>query len=301
MKTILVPTDFSVEAQKAYPLAASIANKYGVNLTLFHIVRSHIDDLVGHWSGTSLLYNPSSIPELDKGEQQDAELKLKQIAALECFKGIQVDTKISTSYDGNTLDSIINEINHENYGLIVMGTAGDEQEGESFAELVTRHTTIPIITTKRAIEDFTPKNIVVCTDFDTITMGFLQKIKSLKERYDAELTLLYVNTPQHFKTTLDAEKAGRRTARKYGLGDYKLASINANDVREGIEQYIERSGADMLALSTHGRTGLSHYFFGSNTEDLVNESEIPVYSYNLHEFLKNVRHEPIASARGFTG
>lgn len=301
MKTILVPTDFSKEAEKGYAIAASIAKAFKTNICVLNITKSHINDLVSHWNGTSLINNMASYAAMDSVEQEEVNDQLNTIAKRKEFEGISVTTKTSMSYNNDFVAELIEEINHTDYGLIVMGTAGDQQEGESFAEVVARHSMTPVLTSKALLQGFDPKNIVLCTDFESITMGFLQRIKTLKEKFNGTLKLLYINTPKHFKTTKQIEVSAKNMARKFILGDYKLFVYNANDVKSGIKEFVEREATDLLALSTHGRTGALHYFYGSNTEDLINECNIPIYSYNLHEYLKNYTSGGTIYTRGFTG
>ena len=301
MKTILVPTDFSQEAEKAYAIAGSIAKAFGTDVCVLNITKSHIENLVGHWNGTSLINNIASYASMDANEQDEVNEKLKALAKRKEFEGVKVTTKTSMSYNEEIISELIEEINHTDYGLIVMGTAGDQQEGESFSEVVARHSMTPVLTSKSLLPGFNPKNIVLCTDFESITMGFLQRVKSIKEVFEGKLKLLYVNTPKHFKTTKQIEISAKKMARKFILGDYELFVYNANDVKTGIKEFVEREATDLLALSTHGRTGALHYFYGSNTEDLINECDIPVYSYNLHEYLKNQTGGGTIYTRGFTG
>ncbi len=301
MKTILIPTDFSQEAEKAYTIAGSLARAFDTDVCVLNITKSHIDDLLNHWNGTSLINNMANYAALDSDEKKEINDKLNAITKREEFEGVSVSTKTSMSYNKDVVNELIDDINHATYGLIVMGTAGEENEGESFAEVIARHSMTPVLTSKSMLHEFHPQNIVICTDFESITMGFLQQIKMIKEKFNGTLKLLYVNTPKHFKTTKQIEAESKKLARKFRLRDYQLFVYNANDVKSGIEEFIEREATDLLALSTHGRTGVLHYFYGSDTEDLVNECSIPVYSYNLHQYLNNHTGGGTIYTRGFTG
>jgi nucleotide-binding universal stress UspA family protein len=37
----------------------------------------------------------------------------------------------------------------------------------------------------------------------------------------------------------------------------------------------------MIAMATHGRTGLAHILSGSIAEEIVNHSKIPVMTFNI--------------------
>ena len=60
-----------------------------------------------------------------------------------------------------------------------------------------------------------------------------------------------------------------------------VGSIRPNDlgnrsVAEAITGYAERSGADLIALTTRGRGGLSRLFRGSLAEAVARRSAVPV-------------------------
>ena len=39
--------------------------------------------------------------------------------------------------------------------------------------------------------------------------------------------------------------------------------------------------ADLIGMSTHGRQGISHFFNGSISEDLVNHAKRPVITFKI--------------------
>ncbi len=47
----------------------------------------------------------------------------------------------------------------------------------------------------------------------------------------------------------------------------------------GIAEYAKKHGADMIAMSTHGRTGFRHLVLGSVAEAVLRHAEVPVLSF----------------------
>ncbi len=45
---------------------------------------------------------------------------------------------------------------------------------------------------------------------------------------------------------------------------------------EGIVDFAEREGVDLIAMCTHGRSGLSRWFFGSVTEKVLRGTHLPL-------------------------
>ncbi|MDB4976899.1 MAG: uspA12 [Myxococcaceae bacterium] len=51
---------------------------------------------------------------------------------------------------------------------------------------------------------------------------------------------------------------------------------------EAIVSAADDAQADLIVMSTHGRTGLSHFLLGSVTERVVRTAKVPVMTLRLH-------------------
>jgi nucleotide-binding universal stress UspA family protein len=49
----------------------------------------------------------------------------------------------------------------------------------------------------------------------------------------------------------------------------------------GVINGAKSADADLIAMPTHGRKGLSHFFNGSIGEDVVNHSTMPVITFKI--------------------
>ena len=63
--------------------------------------------------------------------------------------------------------------------------------------------------------------------------------------------------------------------------DVELELVVGDDVPRAVAQYAEQHGADLIALSTHGRTGLRHLVLGSQAEGILRHAKVPVLSFPL--------------------
>jgi nucleotide-binding universal stress UspA family protein len=52
-------------------------------------------------------------------------------------------------------------------------------------------------------------------------------------------------------------------------------------IEEGIFSFSSDYNTDVIAIPTHGRRGLAHFFAGSIGEELVNHSDIPVLTFKI--------------------
>ncbi len=63
--------------------------------------------------------------------------------------------------------------------------------------------------------------------------------------------------------------------------------VSTGNAADEIIKAIEDTGADLLAMSTHGRSGLRKLAFGSVTDKVLHRSKIPVLMVRAAEGTKN--------------
>jgi nucleotide-binding universal stress UspA family protein len=72
-------------------------------------------------------------------------------------------------------------------------------------------------------------------------------------------------------------------ADQHGLSPCTLNT--RDDFREphGIIQFAHDVKADLIAMGTHGRRGLAHFFSGSVTERVVNHMDGLIWTFSTHK------------------
>jgi nucleotide-binding universal stress UspA family protein len=97
--------------------------------------------------------------------------------------------------------------------------------------------------------------------------------------YNGTIHLVRINTPLNFESDVKVKKDMEAFARRIGLKNYTINSFSHYQEEEGIIHFAKTIDADLIALSTHGRTGFAHVLAGSIAEDVANHSVIPVLTY----------------------
>ncbi len=139
------------------------------------------------------------------------------------------------------------------------------------------------------------KRILAPSDFSLHSNRALRYAASIAERFQAELHLLHILpeilTPVGPEPMLVAELPLEYYAENEALALDTLKGLPQADwgkpastqfaVRWGETvsctlAYAQEIKADLLVISTHGRTGLSHALMGSVAERIVRESHCPV-------------------------
>lgn len=280
MKTILVPTDFSEQANNAVVLAAEIANQAKAKVVLVNVIEGARD----------FSFNTMGEGAEPVGEEAFFINKLIEVqkehllnaARNKALKGLKVETILKM---GNPYQGISHVIAEQKADLVIMGTKGasglDEILIGSNTEKVVRYAKCPVITVKESVKLKDIKNIVYATDLSTDQTDFIKHIKSIQKVTGAQIHLLKVNTPNHFFTQRQVNEEFAKFTKKHGLKGATTNIYNEATEEDGILYFAEDLGACMIAIATHGRTGLLHLLTGSIAEDLVNHATIPVMTLSM--------------------
>ncbi|APG60413.1 universal stress protein [Christiangramia salexigens] len=275
MKNILVPTDFSDQAEIALKVAAKLARKFNGEIYLLHMLELPLQ-LIDPINGSS--HNlPEAIFFMKLAHQRFSKLMKKPF-----LKGLKVHETVEfhRAFDG------IMEISKEKHcDLIVMGSHGASGLQEMFigsnTEKVVRHSEVPVLVIKNEIPEFDIENFIFATDANPEHTHTLKKAISFAKTIGAKLHLVFVNTPNNFITSEEAQEKIEGFMNGESSEAYEFHIYNDYSVEKGIINFADKVQAGLIGISTHGRKGIAHFFNGSISEDLVNHSIRPVVTFRI--------------------
>lgn len=274
MKKILVPTDFSDQAEYALKAAAQIARKNNSEIVLLHMLELPHEGSDGAVRG-------ADIPEIIFFKNQ-AMSKFESLLDADYLDGLSVSetTRFGKVYEG------INEVARtEKADFIVMGSHGASGFQEMFigsnAEKVVRSSDIPVLVIKNEIAEFKADNFVFASDFSAEIKKPFRQLLDLASHFGSHLHLVMINTPNSFKPTQVAQNIMSDFMREVDYTNFSLHIYNDVNVEKGILNFANSVKADLIGMCTHGRTGFAHFFNGSISEDLVNHAIRPVVTFKI--------------------
>ena len=275
MKHILVPIDFSKQARSAAKVAAKIAKKTGADIFLLHMLELPTD-VVDAMSGEANSA-PASILFMKKVQERFSQLKKSDF-----FEGIKITESVQFH---KTFDGVIDESKKQNSDLIVMGSTGASGLKEivvgSNTEKVVRHSEVPVLVIKEGSSDIDINNIVFASDFGKESKSKFQNVIDFANVFDAKLHLLYVNTPHKFNNTKKIRTTMTNFVAGFSIKEYDKYIYNEITVEKGILCYADEVNADLIAINTHGRSGLSSFFTASISQDLTNHAVKPIITFKI--------------------
>ena len=285
---VLVPTDFSDLSYKALRYAAALVRKVGAKLHVVHV--AEIDFGV---PGAALPGRNPLVDDSDEARTLQDELRAMVDPIAPEFHG----------RTGRAFDQIVRFAGELETDLIVMSTHGltgfRRMLFGSNAERVVQHSSCPVLVVRAnqpeqpAGEKLRLGTILVPIDFSASSEETLRRAIAFAQQFDARLVLLHaVSAPvvpaaapyavasldvplEQARGTAEAEMQAlvQRTAFNGVAYETQIATGFPG---ETICSYADRAGADLIIMSTHGRTGLAHVLIGSVAEHVVWHALSPV-------------------------
>lgn len=275
MKNILVPTDFSSNANKALDFAVQIARQAKAEISLIHAC-DLIDTI---FKDNQPLYKEHN-PTISVNVNENLSLLKKSI---EDTENLAVHIKL---YKGKVTDAILQASEEQHADLIIMGTLGDAGQKEKIFGSITAgiigKTNIPVMA------------VPLLSEWDSLKKIFLA-VNNFDDQPDRfkpvfELAKLF-NASVHLGIFTDADTAGaidylndergiiafeEKLHTRYKNSTIKHIHLDGHRFEETIEEYIQENGIDMVAMLTHKRTFLESIFNRSMTKKMSYHTRIPL-------------------------
>ncbi len=284
IKSILLPLDGSRLAESVLPYASELGAKTGAELSLFTSIHQ-----VDAWTGY--------LAQVDTGQQSElAAIYLKEKAEELRARGLKVRTDIAY---GAPAETILNFAADQDINLIAMSTHGRSGITRwafgSVADKVLHGTHRPLLLVRGAEQGHQTgviSKILVPLDGSKVSLAVLPFVEELAQKLGASLVLfhalpllstlpgaetapLYVGNMYETLQAQAEQLLGRveKEVKQRGIEVSRLVAIGSEVTH--IVQAAQETGADLIALSTHGRSGLDRWVMGSAAEGVVRRTTLP--------------------------
>lgn len=276
MKKIIVPVDFSKHSEFALETAAALAKKHNSELIVMHMLEM---------SESIITATSSERNEENAFMMMVANKKFEAFLDQPYLETVNVTPLIKYHKVLKEVAEVASEVRAD---LIIMGSRGHNDHDGIFTgsntEKVVRYSNTPVLVIKSKPANINFKNIILASDFSEESISAVKNAEELLGELGTNITLLHVNTPNlDFLSTeeIDTKISKFLDLAKLKETDVTIACISDHNVEDGLMNFAKRNQADAVAMITHGRKGLSHFFGGSISEDVVNHSKLPVITFKL--------------------
>ncbi|HLY21507.1 MAG TPA: universal stress protein [bacterium] len=297
IRRILVPLDGSRLAEWVLPPAASLARHLGARLTLLHVTERDAPPSV---------HGERHLTRIDESDRYLAEVAARCGAA-----GVETETHVHPNPEGNVTQSIVAHAADLDADLIVLAThgAGGARRAlfGSVAQQVLRRGDRPVLLIRPPESGAVPPidrngltlhKMLLPLDGEPAAEAALPFAGTFARAYGAEIVLLRVVptlstiagerasaaklVPTAAAATLDYEEGEAQRylrtiadlIRAVGIG--VSWAVARGDAAQGVLDEAAASGAELLIMASHGRTGLSAVFTGSVASKVVGRYAGPI-------------------------
>lgn len=266
MKTIIVATDFTPEAENALQYAANFAQKTGARIIIFNsfIIPSHF--------GNSLL--PAEA--LRSLEEENNSLLKKKCHSLASQFGIEVH------YESSLMAEVPDELEwlYHKYeaDLIVMGMAGKTIEQDLFGNTTTsaimKHS-FPVLAIPAEVKFRGIKQILFAYDeLKKEQQEITDKIKEIADFFNSRIEIFHVRRKS-------AVGVSRNIEGEFEDSDYDFKEVESDEILKEIRAEIVKLPADMLVMIPQKYNFWESLVHRSKTRLMAADCSVPVLSIPL--------------------
>lgn len=272
---ILIPTDFSVQAEYAYLMVKKLEEKTPIDIHFLHVLA--VPDTV-----TMDAYgNIQTCGEIDvKYVVKQKEIAERKLSSLKSLYGEKIQTHLVL---GKITDAILQFTETNHFDLVVMGTKGawglKEKLSGSETQMIARKLRTPLLSLMCDRTDLQIHNILLVHNYNYPAKEELGLMHKLIAAFNTKFHLLQITSGK-----VEAEKEMvianmKKFAELNNLENYECHLMNDKDVENGVTHFNQMNNMDIICIGTHGRGGLFHH---SATEKLINHLFKPIISFHLN-------------------
>jgi nucleotide-binding universal stress UspA family protein len=273
MKTILVPTDFSENADRALIYACNLALKNKAKIILMNSYQAPA-------TTTNVMVNFTTLLEEDsiKGLDEDYD----KIREDKRFDDIEI---IKHGCYGYLSDAIKKAGKEFGVDLVVMGTAGSTNLatqifGSNTTEAI-KNTDLPIIVVPSDTQYSPWKNITFASNIQESKNDC--PFETLKDLTRIQNCRLHILTVVREAVEVDKEKVEARIASRLTGVDYDINVLEHPDVSDGILNFINENDTDLLVLIKKDYGFIEGLVHSSVTRKLALHANKPMLLYKACE------------------
>lgn len=290
-KTILVPTDFSENANNAIKYAITFAERNKNKLLFFHVSSMpniHPEASLSSYKAIIQAEEKKHLEKLEKliSKNYASSSVNADVEGFECF--------VKTGF---VVDEIIDIIKEKDVEMIIMGTQGASGIKEFFLGSHTASVIEKVVCPVFAIPEKATfreiKKIVFATDYyDSDFMAIRQLVK-IASAFNAEIVIIHISDGEYTKSReeelLSWYKEMVNEKVKYKKISYQLFANN--NIYEGLYSFLENFGADVISMSTQRRNFLEKLFGSSLTKKMAYHTRVPLLAFHASEPSKKSDYE----------
>jgi nucleotide-binding universal stress UspA family protein len=268
MKTILVPTDYSVNARKAILFALELAKPLQARLLLFHAYQ--VPDIMPAVPRPRL---PSHL--IGPGERKRMQALVARVRR-RAGENISIEGIVAF---GSPVDTLTHFIKGNRVDLVVMGTRGannllDRLMGTTSAALM-KLAACPVLAIPLHARFKGFKEIIYASDHSSLQAVFSSFLLDLAKTFAAELVVLNIKEGRFAANRMD-KTVPEAIQRNYPYTRYQFLTVVSENPEKAIADFVSTSVPQLLAVTVRERGFWEGLFHQSVLKQLANHPQVPL-------------------------
>lgn len=253
-----------------------------------------------HWEDAEIVLLRTIIPAIPETDYvappqdlvQEAKRYLAEIEKKLSDDGVRARSIMKVGNPAETILDVAAEIKASMIAMSTHGRSGVQRWiFGSVTEKVLRASPVPVFVVRSFGEAREIRRILVPIDGSDLSFAVLAQARGLAKLFDSEIVVLHViEEPDR---TFVEEKLQKRLSSAIpdleGAGIRVRLLVRNGDPAAQILDVAKSEAADLVAMSTHGRSGLGRWVFGSVTERVLREAAMPILVVRVAPARKLVR------------
>jgi nucleotide-binding universal stress UspA family protein len=275
MKTILIPIDFSENAQHAAIYAATLSKVLNANIVLLNV------------------YSTPYISEFENSSEIETKIVNSKISAEERMQNFvntflentqlpveRVDQKVEF---GILEEKIIETANSIKADYIVMGSKGASNAIDKWlgtnAQKVMEKAECPVWIIPADAEINAPSDIMYAADFKEDEISATHKIVDIANALGASCNVIHVHEYYELNVGHVVEVTEKELKAEFKNDDVTIRHITRTDITKGLDKYIETHKPDVLAMAIHDKSIFTKLFDSGISEHFIFGLKLPIITF----------------------
>lgn len=281
-RRIIVPIDFSKGSEYACKYAIHLAQKIRAEIKLLHIYQDPVSELRIKESATYLEYVKNTMKEAEKRAQSEiVEFTDKMKSYMDAYniKDVRIHNSLAM---GNIIENIKGVSKKYEPHLIVLGTIGKRDDAKSVLAGLTNSIISGLDVPVYAIpgpcspEDFDNVKILYATDFNEKDHRSLERLLSIVEPYEMEVTCIHIDTAHNPAKKERMEELNMQLKTDYSQYYIRCQLIEDEDVYHGMTVFATENNINLLSFTVHKRGIFEKLFKPNLFKKILQDSNLPI-------------------------
>jgi nucleotide-binding universal stress UspA family protein len=277
---VLIPTDFTLNAENALQYGLSFIDKFDSELFLLHVYEP---------------YEPATeVPvfELIEKENEERRVKIKNSLDVSNSYAHRVNPDLSVNNmlaEGNAAEEILLAAKKRDINLIIIGyTIKPEYNRILFGNItkkVISKSSCPVLVVPQNASFNQIKNIVYASSNTEVDIWKINQLTVIASAFDASLHVLHLTSSKGMERDQEMRIFEEEVKKIISYKKMYFEYFHADNFVVGIEDYIKNNPIDLISMSTRTRLSLEKLYHPSLTEKISSHLVIPslIFHYDQEE------------------